>query len=538
MRTRKSLLTVLSASLLCAGVLTTPAAAADAAQEQPDPAEVDGARHLSDLVPAPVETHPDKNSDFWLSPVTQIRTEPGSDSAAKVGKYLAKQLRPSTGYPLPINEADNDALPAISLQLSDDVPDIGDEGYTYEADHQGVVIEANTSDGLFNGVQTLRQLLPNAIAADSIQSQFWTVPGGEIVDYPRTSYRGAMLDIARHFHPLEDIETYIDELAQYKINYLHLHLTDDQGWRIEIDSWPDLAPEGGGEGTGVDGEGGGYLTKDEYKELVSYAQSRHITIVPEIDLPGHVNAALSTYAELNCDGEAPDPRTDIEVGYSSLCVDKDITYEFVSDVIEEVADMTPGPFLDIGGDEADATTPEDYQKFMDKVLPMVSDNGKRAIGWQEVSAVDPPKDVVPQYWDPAGDSSDVADAAANGNEILMSPADKAYVDQKYDEDTDLGLEWAGPTSVKESYDWDPAEIVDGVGEDNVLGVEGELFSETLRSIDDIEFMAFPRMPGIAEIGWSPKSTHDWDSYSDRLADQAPRWDQQGINYYKSPQIDW
>src|SRR5699024_11029102 len=228
-----------------------------------------------------------------------------------------------------------------------------------------------------------------------------------------------------------------------------------------IDSWPELTTVGGGEGTGVDGEGPGYLTKEEYKEFVSYAQSRHITVVPEIDMPGHTNAALSIYAELNCDGEATEPRTDIEVGYSSLCIDKDITYEFVSDVIDEVADMTPGPYIHIGGDEADATTAEDFQKFMDKVLPMVTENGKRAMGWQEVSAVDPSQDTVPQYWDPNGDPADVVEAAENGNQILMSPADRAYIDQKYDEDTELGLEWAGPTTVKESYDWDPAEIVDG-----------------------------------------------------------------------------
>src|SRR5699024_7348665 len=206
-------------------------------------------------------------------------------------------------------------------------------------------------------------------------------------------------------------------------------------------------------------------------------------------------------------------------------------YEFVSDVIEEVAEMTPGPYIHIGGDEAHSTTAEDYRKFMNKVVPMVRANGKRAMGWQEISAVEPPESVVPQYWDPNGDPSDVVDAAANGNKILMSPADRAYVDQKYNEDTELGLSWAGPTTLKESYSWDPAETVDGIGEDDSLGVEAELFSETLRSMDDIEFMAFPRLPAIAEIGWSPKSSHDWDSFSSRLADQGERWQQQGINFY-------
>src|SRR5699024_1080561 len=171
-------------------------------------------------------------------------------------------------------------------------------------------------------------------------------------------------------------------------------------------------------------------------------------------------------------------------------------------------------------------------------VPMVRANGKRAMGWQEISAVEPPESVVPQYWDPNGDPSDVVDAAANGNKILMSPADRAYVDQKYNEDTELGLSWAGPTTLKESYSWDPAETVDGIGEDDILGVEAELFSETLRSMDDIEFMAFPRLPAIAEIGWSPKSSHDWDSFSSRLAEQGDRWHPHGVDFYRSPPVDW
>ena len=159
-----------------------------------------------------------------------------------------------------------------------------------------------------------------------------TVPGGGIVDHPRFSYRSAMLDIARHFHTLDEIKSYIDEIARYKINHLHIHLTDDQGWRIEIESWPELATVGGGPGTGVDGVGGGYLTKDDYRDIVSYAAERYITVVPEIDMPGHTNSALSTYAELNCDGIAPPPRTDTG-RLQLLCIDKEITYEFVDDVI-------------------------------------------------------------------------------------------------------------------------------------------------------------------------------------------------------------
>ena len=538
MRKRKPLLTLLSAPLLSLPLLVAPAAAAEP-HAPPTPAPHNSStRQLDDVIPAPVETHPSGARDFWLSPFSVIRTEPGSGASAQVGEYLANLLRPATGYPLPVRATERSALPGISLRIGENLPRIGEQGYRLNINPGGIVIKANTGDGLFNGVQTLRQLLPAEIEANSPRWRIWTVPSGRILDYPRFSYRGAMLDLARHFHTVDEIKTYLDEIAQYKINHLHLHLTDDQGWRIEIDSWPKLAPVGGGEGTGVDGVGGGYLTKAEYAEVIDYASSRHITIVPEIDMPGHVRAAMSTYAELNCDGTAPPPRTDIKVGYSSLCIDKEITYEFVEDVIREVAAMTPGPYIHIGGDEAHATTEDDYQKFMSKVLPMVAEYGKRAIGWHQVAATEPPESTIPQYWGTDKSAPTVAEAAARGNKTLMSPATHAYIDQKYNEDTELGLEWAGYTSVHDAYNWDPASTVNGVGENAIFGVEAPLWSETLRELDDIEFMAFPRLPAIAEIGWSPRSRHDWQSFSTRLAEQDPRWKFQGIDFYRSPQIDW
>nr|WP_235999076.1 beta-N-acetylhexosaminidase [Qaidamihabitans albus] len=495
-------------------------------------------RQLTDVVPAPVEAKPDPRADFRLSPFTLIRTQPGSAEAKRVGEQLAAVLRPATGYPLPVAATKRSWPSTISLLLGKADPRIGDEGYRLDVARRGVTIRANTAAGLFAGTQTLRQLLPAEIEADRPQRRTWTVPGGKIVDYPRFAYRGAMLDLARHFHTPDEVKAYIDELAQYKINHLHLHLTDDQGWRIQIDSWPELTTTGGGPGTGVDGEGPGYLTKAEYTDLIGYAAARHITIVPEIDMPGHTNAAQSTYAELNCDGVAPPPRTDIEVGYSSLCIDKEITYTFVEDVIREVAEMTPGPYLHIGGDEAHATTEEDYQKFMDRVLPMVYKYGKRPAGWNEIAKVDPPASAVPQFWGTTNTNADLAEAAARGNQVIMSPANKAYLDMKYDQNTPLGLSWAGYTEVRDAYDWDPGSHVEGVGAESVLGVEAPLWSETLRTLDDIEYMAFPRLPAIAELGWSARASHDWESFRERLAEQGPRWEWRDVDFYRSPQVDW
>ncbi|WP_246258158.1 beta-N-acetylhexosaminidase [Amycolatopsis anabasis] len=533
MRKRLSLVGLLGAAVLGLSVLGTPALA------EPDTAAGQTAQgsRLTDVIPAPVEAKPNANRDFRLSPGTVIRVQPGSQKARQTGEYLAALLRKSTGYRLPVVASHYGGPSAISLVIGR-TDRVGDQGYQLDVNRSGVTIRANTGDGLFSGVQTLRQLFPADIEGGQQKWRKWTVAGGSIVDYPRFAYRSAMLDLARHFHTLDEVKAYVDEIAQYKINYLHLHLADDQGWRIQIDSWPKLAPVGGGPGTGVDGVGGGYLSKADYAELNAYAASRHVTIVPEIDMPGHTNAAQSTYAELNCDGKAPPPRTDIEVGYSSLCIGSEITYKFVEDVIRELAAMTPGPYLHIGGDEAHATTPEDYAKFEARVIPMVAKYGKKLQGWHEIAKVNPPTTAVPQFWDTDGEDAATAAAAARGNKVLLSPANKSYLDMKYDENTKLGLKWAGYIEVKDAYEWNPATALKGVGESSILGVEAPLWSETLRTLDDVEFMAFPRLTGIAELGWSPQATHNWENYRDRLAKQAPRWVHQGINFYRSPQVDW
>ncbi|QRP46988.1 beta-N-acetylhexosaminidase [Amycolatopsis sp. FDAARGOS 1241] len=489
-------------------------------------------RSVTDLVPLPVQAKADPKGDFTLSPLTVIRAGKGAN---QVAGYLRGLLRPATGYPLPVVPA-NAGLPAISLELGHADQRVGAEGYQLAVAKSGVTLKANTADGLFEGVQSLRQLLPSAIDAKSVQLRKWTIAGGTVLDYPRFATRSAMLDVARHFFTPAQVKTYIDQLAQYKINTLHLHLADDQGWRIEIKSWPRLATEGGK--TAAYGDPGGYYTQAEYQDLVAYAASRHITVVPEIDMPGHTNAAQATYAELNCDGIAVPPRTDTEVGYSSLCIDSPTTYRFVDDVIRELAAITPGKYLGIGGDEAHSTSEADYKAFYAKVNPIVAKYGKLITGWHEIAKSDLPATAVPEYWDQGGANADLASFAARGGKLLMAPSNHAYLDMKYTEDTPLGQDWAGLVEVKDAYDWDPATLVPGVGEANVAGVEAPLWTETIRTNDDIEYMAFPRLPGLAEIGWSPQSARDWDTYRVRLAKQAPRWEAQGIDFYRSPQVDW
>jgi hexosaminidase len=511
-----------------------------AAPERPaadtGPAAADRPRPLGQIVPAPAKAEPG-GSPYTITPATRIRVGGDSGEVRRIGDYLAGVLRPSTGYALPVT---GDGGDGIRLRLDPGSPELGAEGYRLTSGSGSVTITARGPAGLFYGVQTLRQLLPADVERRSPQKGPWKVAGGTVTDAPRYAYRSAMLDVSRHFFSVAEVKRYIDQLALYKMNKLHLHLSDDQGWRIAIDSWPRLATYGGQ--TEVGGGPGGHYTKSDYREIVRYAASRYLEVVPEIDLPGHTNAALASYAELNCDGVAPPLYTGTQVGFSSLCVPKAVTYDFVDDVVRELAELTPGKYFHIGGDEAHSTSHEDYVAFMDKAQAVVGKYGKTVIGWHQLTGATPAKGAIAQYWGydrtGAAEREQVARAAANGTKLVLSPADRSYLDMKYDKDTKLGLAWAGYVSVQRSYDWNPAAYLDGVPQESVLGVEAPLWSETLTDSDEIEQMAFPRLPGVAELGWSPAATHDWDAYRVRLGAQGPRLSALGVNYYQAPQVPW
>lgn len=487
---------------------------------------------MSDVIPAPVETHPDPSADFVLEPSTVISAAGGSATTPTV-EWLAALLRRGTGFPLPVVAAGSHPSRVISVALGGADPAVGGEGYTLSVSTTEIALRANSGAGLFHGAETLRQLLPATIESAPGQGP-WAVSGGQILDHPRYPWRGAMLDVARHFFSVADVERYIDEIALYKMNVLHLHLSDDQGWRIAISGWPQLTAVGGSSEVG--GGPGGYYTQEQYSQIVAYAANRYVTVVPEIDTPGHVNAALASYANLNCDGTAPALYTGINVGFSSLCVGAPITYQFLDDVIGELASLTPGPYIDIGGDEALSTPPADYTAFIERVTQMVVAHGKTPVGWAEMGAAKLPGDAIAEYWNTDDGGASARIAAAQGVKLVLAPADHGYLDQKYDPDTPLGLTWAGAVSVEASYAWEPTDY--GIPAGQVEGVEAPLFSETLTTMADIEYMAFPRLAGIAEIGWSPEQTHAWGAYRERLAAQALRWEALGINFYRAPEVPW
>jgi hexosaminidase len=485
------------------------------------------------IIPAPLFVT-STGDYFKLGPNTDIYVIGESDELIHVAKYLAEKLNPSTGFEIEVKQGVNTSQQGqIYFILSDSASNSADEGYELIITRKRIQLSAKTATGLFHGLQTIRQLLPAKIEMTNLQKGPWKIPTGTIIDRPEYHYRGVMLDVSRHFFGVNDVKRYIDLISYYKMNALHLHLSDDQGWRIEIKSWPELAKHGGT--TQVGGGEGGYYTQEQYSDIVKYAQERWVTIVPEIDMPGHTNAALASYAQLNCDGKARELYTGTNVGFSTLCAKKEVTYKFVDDVVRELSALTPGPYIHIGGDESHATKREDYITFVEKVQAIVKSHNKTVIGWDEIATTKLIEGSVAQYWDRANNA---LLAVGQGAKVLFSPATKAYLDMQYDSTTRLGLHWAAYIEVDDAYNWDPAVLVPGVGKDKILGVEAPLWSETVTNMDEIEYMVFPRLPGIAEIGWTPSSKRDWNEYRERLATHGERFKVMGIDYYPSKLVPW
>jgi hexosaminidase len=491
---------------------------------------------LAGLLPLPQRVEPAAGGPFTITPITVIASNDRTAPVMNVVRQLTTFVRRATGtMPKTLFASDSAPRPGVILLWLDTKAATGEEGYELTILSDRVTLLAATAAGLFYGVQTIRQLLPESSEYDALmyrQPPVVTLPAVHIVDAPRYAWRGAMLDVARHFFSIDDVKRYIDLIALYKINRLHLHLADDQGWRIEIKSWPELARHGGASEVG--GGPGGYYTQEQYKDVVDYAASRFVTVVPEIDMPGHTNALLSSYADLNCNGTAPAQYTGTEVGFSALCVDLDVTYKFIDDIVREIAALTPGPYFHAGGDEVKTLTADQYKRFVERVQTIVQSHGKQMVGWDEVSVATLLPTSIVQHWRP--DASE--QLLAGSPHLLLSPANRAYLDMKYDDSTLLGLNWAGNVSLQTAYDWDPDALVRGARPGAVIGVEAPIWSETLTSMRDVEFMAFPRLPAAAEIGWTPQAQRSWDTFKERLGAQAPRWTALGINFYRAPEITW
>ena len=402
------------------------------------------------------------------------------------------------------------------------VENLSGEAYQIAFRDGEIELMAGTREGLLNAAKTLGQVIH---FSGGEESEVF-ISAGTITDEPRFDYRGYMLDVARHFFEVEEVKAVIDRIAPYKINHLHLHLSDDQGWRIEIKSWPKLTEIGGESEVG--GTEGGFYTQEEFRDIVAYAQAKGITVVPEIDMPGHTNAALSAYPILNADGVAREPYTGTRVGFSTLDTDQDSVYTFIDDVVREIGAMSPGPYFHLGGDESDATDHEDYVNFVNRTQQIIKENGKTPIGWDEIATSELAEGSVVQLW---AHPDYALKAREAGNAVIMSPAKRMYLDMQYDSTSRIGLHWASYIEVDSAYQWDPAAMAEGLTDGDILGVESPLWGETIQNLEDVDYLTFPRLLAHAEIGWTPQEKREWESFLVRLEQHQEWLKAQGIATY-------
>ncbi len=484
----------------------------------------------SAIIPLPQKIT-DKPGYFQINSQTKIFI-PQEDNCLYNEAFFLQKLLSNAGYNIPVTRVKPGRnYIQLSIKRQYDAQ-LGTEGYILSISPEKIEISANTPDGIFYAIQTLRQIMPPQVEKQNPEPITLKIPAGEIKDWPLYEYRSMMLDVARHFFPPQDIKTLIDELSLFKINHLHLHLADDQGWRIEIKAFPELTQTGGK--TQVGGGKGGYYTQEEFRDIVKYAAERHIEIVPEIDMPGHTNAALASYAFLNCDGKKRQLYTGTRVGFSSLCTTKDSVYWFVDKVIGEIAALYPGKYFHTGADESHSTPHEEYLRFIDSVQRIIAKHGKVMIGWDEIAQTKLLPTTIVQFW---SYPEHVKMAQDQGNKFIFSFAPYCYMDMKYNPQTKLGLKWAGYIEIDKSYNWRP-DTVKGLRPGDIIGIEAPLWTETVKTLADIQYMTFPRICSYAEIGWTAPDKRNWDNYKNRLAAFAPRFELLGINFYKSPQIPW
>lgn len=401
--------------------------------------------------------------------------------------------------------------------------ELSPESFTLSAANSGLSLTAADSSGALYGVTALIQAIrTNEVLEFTATSS------------PAHSHRGFMLDISRHFFGVADIKATIDHASFYNLNRLHLHLSDDQGWRIEIEGRPKLTEIGGA--NDADGGPGGFLTLADYHEIQDYAENFGMTLVPEIDLPGHTHAMQVAYPESSPDPEPREHYAGIEVGFSFVHLTSDASWNLLEDIVASLAKHTRGQYLHMGGDEVMKVTRPDYEQFMARLGKLVTKYGKKMVLWQEGAGSDLPEGTQLQYWTEDDEENSLAKLEnATGVELVVSIAKHAYLDLKPVEDFPLGLTWAGLLNVERAFSWVPAEAAPGAAH-LITGVETCLWTETVRTLDDITTMMLPRLPAVASVAWG--STGSFEEFTEALTSHGRVWQEQGVAFYRDPAVNW
>jgi len=502
----------------------------------------------------------------------------GDISLEKEGQFLADILSATTGQSVVFSSE----VKKGNIILKLDAAIENEEGYELAVKYNKIVISGKTSKGIFYGIQTLRQLIPVAMKMDDVKLKEFTIPAVTIKDNPRYQYRGMHLDVARHFFPVDFVKKYIDLIAMHKMNTLHWHLTEDQGWRIEIKKYPKLTEIGAWRngtiighhpGTGNDEkEYGGFYTQEEIKDIVKYATERHVTVIPEIEMPGHSGAAIAAYPFLSCFPEEPTkifndmgskkgkeiqangtPKIVVEtwgVMDDVFCAGKEETFKFFEDVLAEVIPLFPSQYIHIGGDECpkgnwercsqcqkrmESLNLKDEHElqsyFINRIEKFVNANGKKIIGWDEILEGGLAPNATIMSW--RGTKGGI-EAAKQHHNVIMTPEHTVYFDYYQDKDkNNEPLAIGGLTTVEDVYNYEPTPIeLTDEEQKYILGAQANVWSEYMETTDHVEYMVLPRMTALSEVVWSSKESRNWQDFSKRLKYFAKRYDAMGLNYAK------
>jgi len=507
------------------------------------------------IIPKPVAISIEEGA-FCLQDDTVIAVD---ENTKKLGALLAGMLRPATGFNLRVTTDAATKKNVIELKLVKDLNLPGKEGYILHSFKDRITITGATDAGVFYGLQTLLQLLPAEIyGKEKILGHNWSAPCVKIEDYPRFVWRGAMLDVCRYFLPKEFILKFIDLLAIHKMNRFHLHLTEDQGWRIEIKKYPKLTQIGAWRDESLIGHysdkphkfdgkrHGGFYTQDDIKQIVAYAESKHITIVPEIEMPGHAQAAIAAYPELGNRTEQLPVRTIWGVNENIFNAEEE-TIIFLQDVLEEVLSLFPGDFIHIGGDEARKTqwkkslkaqarikelglNDEDELQsyFIGRMDSFLNKKGRRLIGWDEILEGGLAQNATVMSW--RGDKGGIL-AARAGHDVVMAPTHSTYFDYCQGQKENEPLAIGGYLPLQNVYRFEPVpkELTKKEAR-HILGAQGQIWTEYIPTPEKAEYMGFPRITALSEVVWSKKEGKDYNDFINRLREHLSRLDMLGVNY--------
>jgi hexosaminidase len=511
------------------------------------------------IVPKPVKL--ERGSGFFtLDRETRILCT--SDSKAEA-LLLQGYLAPSTGY-MPAVAPDSGSVDnTIQLKIDSALTDMTEEGYRMEVSNDRIVISSPGKAGIFYGIQTLRQLLAVDVLGKRIRSEGGKIPCVVIKDDPSYSWRGMMLDVSRYFFDKEYVKRYLEIMAMHKLNVLHLHLVDDPGWRVEIDKYPKLTEIGGFRGKGVD-RYGGYYTKEDMREIVEYGLKLHINIVPEIELPAHIQSALAAYPWLGCTDKQLEMPTKCYISREILCAGKESSYQFLEDVMTEVVELFPFQYIHIGGDEAKYDRWKECEhckkKFQQegmkdfhelqgymtrRIEKFLRSKNRSIIGWDEITNMGLSSDAAVMTWHRP---TTAAQAAKAGNSAVMALTGHAYFDTPESKlpGEPPAATWLAPISLRKAYDWEPMPTgLEGQARKNILGAQGCMWTDRFmhnpilqdlpvlneeRSYEYVEYLSLPRMAALAEVVWTPQEDRSWDDFERRMKVQYNRYSRNGYNF--------